>query len=146
MQTEIRKKIKFGETEILVTNVYPFMYSNGKIVLRVSALEKDTDEATLKLLKDNQGVVEQWEQTITVDDEGNTTEGEWVLKMTHENYNSGDYTSSYTNGEYSCEVTRVGVTEQKIKSLEDELANTNESLEQTNANLEFVALMADVEI
>ena len=146
MQTEIRKKIKFGETEILVTNVYPFMYSNGKVVLRVSALESNTDEATLKLLKDNKGVVEQWEQTITVDDEGNTTEGEWVLKMTHENYNSGDYTSSYANGEYSCEVTRVGVTEQKVKSLEDELANTNEALEQTNANLEFVALMADVEI
>ena len=118
MQTEIRKKIKFGETEILVTNVYPFMYSNGKIVLRVSALEANTDEATLKLLKDNQGVVEQWEQTITVDDEGNTTEGEWVLKMTHENYNSGDYTSSYTNGEYSCEVTKLSKYDIQLKQLQ----------------------------
>lgn len=107
MQTEIRKKIKFGETEILVTNVYPFMYSNGKIVLRVSALEANTDEATLKLLKDNQGVVEQWEQTVTTNDDGTVVEGEWVLKMTHENYNSGDYTSSYANGEYSCEVTKL---------------------------------------
>ena len=118
MQTEIRKKIKFGETEILVTNVYPFMYSNGKIVLRVSALEANTDEATLKLLKDNQGVVEQWEQTITVDDEGNTTEGEWALKMTHENYNSGDYTSSYTNGEYSCEVTKLSKYDIQLKQLQ----------------------------
>lgn len=107
MQTEIRKKIKFGETEILVTNVYPFMYSNGKIVLRVSALEANTDEATLKLLKDNQGVVEQWEQTVTTNDDGTVVEGEWVLKMTHENYTSGDYTSSYSNGEYSCEVTKL---------------------------------------
>ena len=118
MQTEIRKKIKFGETEILVTNVYPFMYSNGKVVLRVSALEKDTDEATLKLLKDNQGVVEQWEQTVTTNDDGTVVEGEWVLKMTHENYNSGDYTSSYANGEYSCEVTKLSKYDIQLKQLQ----------------------------
>ena len=118
MQTEIRKKIKFGETEILVTNVYPFMYSNGKIVLRVSALEANTDEATLKLLKDNQGVVEQWEQTVTTNDDGTVVEGEWVLKMTHENYTSGDYTSSYTNGEYSCEVTKLSKYDIQLEQLQ----------------------------
>ena len=118
MQTEIRKKIKFGETEILVTNVYPFMYSNGKIVLRVSASEANTDEATLKLLKDNQGVVEQWEQTVTTNDDGTVVEGEWVLKMTHENYTSGDYTSSYANGEYSCEVTKLSKYDIQLKQLQ----------------------------
>ena len=118
MQTEIRKKIKFGETEILVTNVYPFMYSNGKIVLRVSALEANTDEATLKLLKDNQGVVEQWEQTVTTNDDGTVVDGEWELKMTHENYNSGDYTSSYANGEYSCEVTKLSKYDIQLKQLQ----------------------------
>ena len=118
MQTEIRKKIKFGETEILVTNVYPFMYSNGKVVLRVSALEANTDEATLKLLKDNQGVVEQWEQTVTTNDDGTVVEGEWVLKMTHENYTSGDYTSSYANGEYSCEVTKLSKYDIQLKQLQ----------------------------
>lgn len=118
MQTETRKKIKFGETEILVTNVYPFMYSNGKIVLRVSALEANTDEATLKLLKDNQGVVEQWEQTVTTNDDGTVVEGEWVLRMTHENYNSGDYTSSYANGEYSCEVTKLSKYDIQLKQLQ----------------------------
>ena len=118
MQTEIRKKIKFGETEILVTNVYPFMYSNGKIVLRVSALEANTDEATLKLLKDNQGVVEQWEQTVTTNDDGTVVEGEWVLKMTHENYNTGDYTSSYSNGEYSCEVTKLSKYDIQLNQLQ----------------------------
>ena len=125
--TEIRKKIKFGETEILVTNVYPFMYSNGKIVLRVSALESNTDEATLKLLKDNQGVVEQWEQTVTTNDDGTVVEGEWVLKMTHENYNSGDYTSSYTSGEYSCEVTK--------------LSKYYIELKKTRADVDFVMAM-----
>lgn len=118
MQTEIRKKIKFGETEILVTNVYPFMYSNGKIVLRVSALEANTDEATLKLLKDNQGVVEQWEQTVTTNDDGTVVEGEWELKMTHENYTSGDYTSSYANGEYSCEVTKLSKYDIQLEQLQ----------------------------
>ena len=118
MQTEIRKKIKFGETEILVTNVYPFMYSNGKVVLRVSALEANTDEATLKLLKDNQGVVEQWEQTVTTNDDGTVVEGEWVLKMTHENYTSGDYTSSYANGEYSCEVTKLSKYDIQLEQLQ----------------------------
>ena len=118
MQTETRKKIKFGDTEILVTNVYPFMYSNGKIVLRVSALEANTDEATLKLLKDNQGVVEQWEQTVTTNDDGTVVEGEWELKMTHENYTSGDYTSSYTNGEYSCEVTKLSKYDIQLKQLQ----------------------------
>lgn len=107
MQTEIRKKIKFGDTEILVMNVYPFMYQSGKIVLRVSAKEENVDEATLKLLKTNTGVVEQLEQTVTINDDGTITEGEWELKMTHENYTSGDYTSSYSNGEYSCEVTKL---------------------------------------
>ena len=127
MQTEIRKKIKFGETEILVTNVYPFMYSNGKIVLRVSALEKDTDEATLKLLKDNQGVIEQWEQTVTTNDDGTVIEGEWELKMTHENYNSGDYTSSYATGEYSCEVTKLSKYDIELK--------------KTRADVDFVMAM-----
>ena len=127
MQTEIRKKVKFGETEILVTNVYPFMYSNGKIVLRVSALESNTDEATLKLLKDNQGVVEQWEQTVTTNDDGTVVEGEWVLKMTHENYNSGDYTSSYANGEYSCEVTKLSKYDIELK--------------KTRADVDFVMAM-----
>lgn len=116
MQTEIRKKIKFGSTEILVKDVYPYLYSGtGKVVLRVSASEENVDEATMKLLKDNQGVIEQWEQTVTIDDEGNVTEGEWTLKMTHENYNSGDYVSSYANGEYSCEVRRLSKTDIDIK-------------------------------
>ena len=157
----MQKKIKFGETEINVTNCYPFKYSNGKIVLRVSASEEEVDESTLKLLKTNTEDILYFEapdvEVLKGDSDGNTetcTEvGEYVLKATYENYTSGDYTSSYSNGIYEAEITRIGETEAKVKILEEDmtelveqLALTNEALELANANLEFVALMADVEI
>jgi hypothetical protein len=129
----MQKKIKFGTTEILVTNVYPFKYSSGKIVLRVSASETDTDEATLKLLKDNQLAIEYYETVDTIDDEGNTIEGdEFILKATYEGYETGEYVESYKDGVYEVEVTRLGETEKAIK--------------QNTSDIEYIALMSGIDI
>jgi hypothetical protein len=129
----MQKKIKFGSTEIKVTNVYPFKYSSGKIVLRVSASEKDTDEATLKLLKDNTLAIEYYETIDTVDDDGNTIEGtDFELKNTYEGYETGEYVSSYKDGVYEVEVTRLGETEKAIK--------------QNTSDIEYIALMSGIDI
>ena len=129
----MQKKIKFGNTEIIVKNVYPFKYSSGKVVLRVSASEADTDEATLKLLKTNTAPIEYYETVDTVDEEGNITEGtEFVLKNTYEGYESGEYVSSYANGVYEAEVTRLGETEKAVK--------------QNTADIEYIAVMSGVDL
>ena len=41
-------KIVFGDREIITQSVYPYAYTNGKVVLRVSAREEDASEADLK--------------------------------------------------------------------------------------------------
>jgi hypothetical protein len=128
----MQKKIKFGETEIKVTNCYPFKYSSGKVVLRVSAREKDTDEATLKLLKDNKQAIEYYETVDTTDEAGEVTEGtEFVLKATYDGYESGEYVSSYANGVYDVEVTRLGELEKEIK--------------QNTADIAFLLMADDIE-
>lgn len=129
----MQEKIKFGNTEIKVINVYPFKYSSGKVVLRVSASEADTDEATLKLLKTNTAPIEYYETVDKVDEEGNVTEGtEFVLKNTYDGYESGEYVSSYANGVYEAEVTRLGETEKAVK--------------QNTADIEYIAVMSGVDL
>ncbi|MBO5155258.1 MAG: hypothetical protein J6C00_13040 [Eubacterium sp.] len=129
----MQKKIKFGNTEIKVTNVYPFKYSNGKVVLRVSASEQDTDEATLKLLQTNTAPIEYYETVDTQDEEGNIIEGEeFILKNTYEGYESGEYVSSYSKGVYEVEVTRMGEIEKAVK--------------QNTADIEYVAAMSGVDL
>lgn len=129
----MQKKIKFGNTEIIVKNVYPFKYSSGKVVFRVSASEADTDEATLKLLKTNTAPIKYYETVDTVDEDGNVTEGtEFVLKNTYEGYESGEYVSSYANGVYEAEVTRLGETEKAVK--------------QNTADIEYIAVMSGVDL
>lgn len=126
----MQKKIKFGNTEIMVTNVYPFKYSNGKVVLRVSASENDTDEATLKLLQTNTAPIEYYETVDTLDKDGNPVEGtEFVLKNTYEGYESGEYVSSYANGVYEVEVTRMGEIEKAVK--------------QNTADIAYLELLVD---
>jgi hypothetical protein len=129
----MQKKIKFGGTEIKVTNCYPFKYSSGKVVLRVSASETDTDEATLKLLKTNTLPIEYYETADTVDEDGNTIEGtDFVLKATYDGYETGEYVESYKDGAYEAEVTRLGETEKTIK--------------QNSADIAYIAMMSDIDI
>lgn len=129
----MQRKIKFGNTEIKVHDTYPFKYSNGKVVLRVSAREEDADEATLKLLQTNTAPIEYYETEDTMDEEGNLIEGtEFVLKNTYEGYESGEYVSSYANGVYEVEVTRMGEIEKNVK--------------QNTADIEYVAAMSGVDL
>ena len=129
----MQKKIKFGNTEIIVKNVYPFKYSSGKVVLRVSESDTDTDEATLKLLKTNTAPIEYYETVDKVDEEGNVTEGtEFVLKNTYDGYESGEYVSSYANGVYEAEVTHLGEIEKAVK--------------QNTADIEYIAVMSGVDL
>lgn len=129
----MQKEIVFGTTEIKVKNCYPFKYSNGKVVLRVSASEADTDEATLKLLKTNTAPIEYYETVDIVNEDGTVTEGtEFALKNTYEGYESGEYVSSYKDGIYEAEITRLGETEKAVK--------------QNSANIEYLAIMNDIEL
>lgn len=129
----MQKKIKFGNTEIKVTDVYPFKYSSGKVVLRVSAREEDTDEATLKLLKTNTAPIKYYETVDMQDEDGNIIEGtEFVLKNTYDGYESGEYVSSYANGVYEAEVTRLGETEKAVK--------------QNTADIEYLAVMSGLDL
>lgn len=129
----MQKKIKFGATEIKVTDAYPFKYSSGKVVLRVLAREEDADEATLKLLKDNVSPIKYYETVDTTDEEGNLIEGtEFVLKNTYEGYESDEYVSSYANGVYEAEITRLGETEKTVK--------------QNTADIEYLAVMSGVDL
>lgn len=129
----MQRKIKFGNTEIMVTNCYPFKYSNGKVVLRVSASEADTNEATLKLLKTNTAPIKYYETVDNVNEDGTVTEGtEFALKNTYEGYESGEYVSSYKDGIYEAEVTRLDETEKAVK--------------QNSANIEYLAIMNGIEL
>lgn len=110
-------KIIFGDKEIITQSVYPYAYSNSKVVLRVSAREEDASEDDLKQLKENTLPIEYYERkTIKDEATGALMEmDEWELKKTYDNYDSGEYMSGYKDGVYSCEITRVGETEKAIR-------------------------------
>ena len=98
-------KITFGNNELSVSNVYAFRYPNGKVVLRVECDESVTEEAPMKLLKDNESDILYYEY--------NEETQEYELKMTYEGYNTHEYTSSYSGGIYSCEIRQAdAITEQ----------------------------------
>lgn len=131
----MQRKIKFGNTEIVVLQSYPYNITPGdrypRVVLRVSAREEDTDEATLKLLKTNTLPIEYYETVDTKDEEGNIIEGtEFVLKNTYEGYDSGEYVSKYKEGVYEVEVTRLGEIERAVR--------------QTAADVAYLSIMSGV--
>lgn len=129
----MQKEIRFGATKIKVTDAYPYKYGSGKVVFRVFAHEEDTDEATLKLLKDNVSPIKYYETVDTQDEDGNIIEGEeYVLKNTYEGYDSGEYVSSYKEGVYEVEVTRLGEIERTVR--------------QTAADVAYLGIMAGVNL
>lgn len=128
MITSSNKKITIGDKEIIVENVYPYMYTNGKVVLRISAKEENATEAELKQLKDNQQPIVYYEQETNEDG----TVGTWTVKNTYEGYTTGEYVSSYADGKYSCEITRLGEMEKAVK--------------QNTANIDYLSIMSGVKL
>lgn len=122
------QKIKFNNKEIEVQGCYPYLVSSqsGKVVLRISANEEDASFDDLMALKDNaSGVIEYYERTV----DGEIV-GEWELKNTYEDYNSGDVSIAYQNGRYDVEVTRVdGVVKAQA---------------QLRADIDYISVMADI--
>ena len=122
------QKIKFNDKEIEVQGCYPYLVSSqsGKVVLRISANEEDSSFDDLMALKDNaSGVIEYYERTA----DGEFV-GEWELKNTYEDYNSGDVSIAYQNGRYDAEVTRVdGVVKAQA---------------QLRADIDYISVMADI--
>lgn len=134
------RKIKFGDTEIPVIEARP-MYKDArqKVVFEVKAYETDTTEAELKKLKTNTCPVEYYEQYVTVDDEtGETIDSSgWELKGTYDGYDSGEYASSYSNGIYTCWVTRKGETERAVDRL-------GEEMRRHEADVAYISVMTGV--
>ena len=122
------QKIKFNDKEIEVQGCYPYLVSSqsGKVVLRISANEEDASFDDLMALKDNaSGVIEYYERTV----DGEIV-GEWELKNTYEDHNSGDVSIAYQNGRYDAEVTRVdGVVKAQA---------------QLRADIDYISVMADI--
>lgn len=133
-------KIIFGDTEIHVISAIPrYKESKQKVVFEVTAREEDVTEADLKKLKTNTAPIECYVQRVTVDDEtGEILEiGKWELKATYDGYDSGEYASSYSNGIYTCWVTRKGETERKVGRLQ-------EKINKIEADTAYIAVMSDV--
>lgn len=121
MNQVTEKKIRFGETEFKVQNVYPYRYQSGKgkEVLHIDTNEEYVDDASLKLLKTNTGDIEHYERDIITEDDGTViSEGEWRLVRTYENYINGEYMSTYENGNYTCEVGKLTTYDVKLEQVQ----------------------------
>lgn len=121
-------KIEFNNTQIEVQGCYPYLINQatGKVVLRITANEEDATFDQLHGLADNEtGIVKYYERTV----DGEIV-GEWELKNTYEDYDSGEVAIAYQNGVYTCDVTRMGVFEKEVA--------------QQRADIDYIAAMADI--
>lgn len=104
---ELIKKIKFGENELIISNIYPYRYDygKGKEVLRVEISE---EKATFEDIKKLEGV-----DTFYYYENG-------TLKQPYENY-SADFSCQYANGIYNVELKRLDKTERLVQKLSKEI-------------------------
>lgn len=119
MEKETVKKIKFGDSEIIVKQAYPYRYDygKGKQVLRIEILEENISLAQLEALKANGDAVEYY-----IDD---------ALKARYEGY-TADFSYGYANATYSVEMQRVGDVELAVQ--------------QNTADIEYLSMMSGVEL
>lgn len=102
------KKIKFGENEIIVSNLYPYRYEYGKgnEVLRIDIPETSASFDDIKKLDSFEGIIYYYENDI--------------LKLPYENYSAG-FSCQYQDGIYSVELKRLNETERLVQKLAKEI-------------------------
>lgn len=105
---EIIKKIKFGENELEVSNLYPYRYDygKGKEVLRIDISEEIASFEEIKKLDGNTEPIYYYESDM--------------LKQPYEDY-SADFSCQYSNGTYSVEIKRLDKTERLLRKLSEEV-------------------------
>lgn len=106
--SEITKKIKFGENELIVSNLYPYRYDygKGKEVLRIDISEENASFDDVKKLDGCEEPIYYYENDM--------------LKQPYEYYQL-DFSCQYSNGTYSLELTRLNETERLVQKLKEEV-------------------------
>lgn len=101
------KKIKFGENELIVSNLYPYRYEYGKgnEVLRIDITEMNASFDDIKKLDGFEGIIYYYENDM--------------LKQPYENYSAG-FSCQYQDGTYSVELKRLNETERLVQKLAKE--------------------------
>lgn len=133
------KKIAFsvsGQSKTFeVIDIYPYRInpSQDKVVLHLLVFENDATYEDIFSLKSCDGIIDQYDRTITIDPEtGEEIIGEWEKTNTYDNYNSKDITMSYQDGVWTVQLTRIGVYEQYVE-------------ENSNAILDLAEYIAELE-
>lgn len=102
------KKIKFGENEIIVSNLYPYRYEYGKgnEVLRIDIPEESASFDNIKKLDGFEETIYYYENDM--------------LKQPYEHYSVG-FSCQYQDGTYSVELKRLNETERLVQKLAKEI-------------------------
>lgn len=109
------RQIKFGNNELTVKEVYPYMYQNSKEVIRIKISEDDHTYSDIEALKSDTDVIEYLEDAVTKNEYTGYTE---------------DYRTTFCNGMWSIELKRK-TEEQRTLEMHEE------------AILELASMIAD---
>lgn len=108
---EMLKEIVVGELKLAVHDCYAYIYDygKGKEVLRLDILAINHEYEEIRK-------IENMKDDILYSENG-------IIMNIYKGYHA-DFSSKYSNGMYSIELTRIGVAEQKIALLEQQLAQS----------------------
>ena len=118
---QIIKKIKFGDSELVVSNLYPYRYDygKGKEVLRIEILDSNASFDDIKKLDGNEDPIYYYEND--------------TLKLPYEGY-VYDFSCQYSEGKYSIELKRMDKTERLVQKLSEKVGVEDVIID--NLNLE----------
>ena len=118
---EIIKKIKFGDTELVISNINPYRYEygKGKEVLRIEILDSNASFDDIKKLDGNEDPIYYYEND--------------TLKLPYEGY-VYDFSCQYSEGKYSIELKRMDKTERLVQKLSEKVGVEDVIID--NLNLE----------